>query len=731
MTVTLNSSWQQIASASTGFVGMHTAVIYARIDWQSQDSMKSAVLTKMEIQGSSYSHDQVTSFTLTGSGGWSGDWSASSTTTVVTGGYEQGHDANGYSSPYISGCATFGGTGKGTGTFGATVNLPRITPKSSTVTYTPSQPSINTYPNNSPNITAGQQCYIHCNQTSSDIRHNCYYTIGNKTEYIKYDFQTNTAWTPSTDLCAQFPNFTTGSGTIYLQSYVNGSLIGTKSCNFILALPSGVTPDITINSITEQNSNVSSITTNETIQSLSSKKVTVTASAKWYASISNVWCNGVQLSSIGNNQFQGTLSNMQTGNYSVSVRDSRGYTNSTTRSQNYYNYSYPTLSGSAARNGPTDFNGALTVSGTYSAIKSNTVKMTVTRNGTAQTISPTISDGSISLTQSYTDLDYVATFLFVVTITDSFNQSKTINISLSLGEYALWIGKNSIDTPRINVKSIYGMKTNDASNCRDGSKAWCNYCSITTNAKWHSDSLMIVVNGYIGATAIIRIVPSNVSTTNNWTNMNIYIDVASYYRNFFSYVVNNNELQLWVYNQGWGPITSVVYRSFRNSEYTITGGTQSPTTSNPGTLLTLWALVTTYPIGSVYMSTSSTSPATLFGGSWSNITDRFLVGAGSSYGAGSTGGSSTHVHSTGEHTITTNEMPSHTHWAGRSNQGGGRTDWGLTGGGAHGGNVLLNPGNGSCDTGYSGSNWSHNHGNTGSSSTIPPYYAVYIWVRTA
>lgn len=61
-----------------------------------------------------------------------------------------------------------------------------------------------------------------------------------------------------------------------------------------------------------------------------------------------------------------------------------------------------------------------------------------------------------------------------------------------------------------------------------------------------------------------------------------------------------------------------------------------------------------YPVGSIYMSVNSTSPATLFGGTWTQLKDRFLVGAGNSYAVNSTGGEATH-------TLTVNEMPSHTH----------------------------------------------------------------------
>lgn len=51
-----------------------------------------------------------------------------------------------------------------------------------------------------------------------------------------------------------------------------------------------------------------------------------------------------------------------------------------------------------------------------------------------------------------------------------------------------------------------------------------------------------------------------------------------------------------------------------------------------------------YPIGSIYISVNSTSPSTLFGGEWTQLKDRFLLGAGSTYIAGEKGGTTTHNH---------------------------------------------------------------------------------------
>lgn len=57
-----------------------------------------------------------------------------------------------------------------------------------------------------------------------------------------------------------------------------------------------------------------------------------------------------------------------------------------------------------------------------------------------------------------------------------------------------------------------------------------------------------------------------------------------------------------------------------------------------------------YPVGSIYMSVNNVNPGILFGGTWEQIQDSFLLSAGTTYTAGSTGGSATH-------TLTKNQLP--------------------------------------------------------------------------
>lgn len=73
-----------------------------------------------------------------------------------------------------------------------------------------------------------------------------------------------------------------------------------------------------------------------------------------------------------------------------------------------------------------------------------------------------------------------------------------------------------------------------------------------------------------------------------------------------------------------------------------------------------------YPIGSVYINASdSTNPATLLGfGTWERVgTGRVMIDANSTYAAGSTGGSATHTHTTGDCTLTAAQsgVPAHAH----------------------------------------------------------------------
>lgn len=63
--------------------------------------------------------------------------------------------------------------------------------------------------------------------------------------------------------------------------------------------------------------------------------------------------------------------------------------------------------------------------------------------------------------------------------------------------------------------------------------------------------------------------------------------------------------------------------------------------------------IQSYPVGSIYLSLLSTKPGSLFGGTWEQIKDVFLLAAGNTYAASSTGGSANAVVVEHKHTFAT------------------------------------------------------------------------------
>lgn len=178
-----------------------------------------------------------------------------------------------------------------------------------------------------------------------------------------------------------------------------------------------------------------------------------------------------------------------------------------------------------------------------------------------------------------------------------------------------------------------------------------------------------------------------------------------------------------------------------------------------------------YPVGAIFISVNATNPASFIGGHWEALEQgRVLIGAGSSYKAGSRGGEATHTLSVNEmpwhqHTGTTSSAPSskrHIHGFGKYKWGhnngtfstidpaltfdvyseSGGTGWnGSNNGGWNNKNNKMTQCN--CITTFekeiddTNTNW-HSHsfttsgvGATHAHNNMQPYLVVYMWKRVA
>lgn len=144
-------------------------------------------------------------------------------------------------------------------------------------------------------------------------------------------------------------------------------------------------------------------------------------------------------------------------------------------------------------------------------------------------------------------------------------------------------------------------------------------------------------------------------------------------------------------------------------------------------------LLAAHPVGSIYQTISPENPAVTFGGgTWERIENRFIMGASDTYPAGSTGGSTAHEH---EYKLEfmwlfgalvgypTSAITTYNYKTQSWNDNNKKVNDGQY--------TLANDGFSSTYGEKPGGETYSVTGNTASSSSIPPYYSVYIWRRVA
>ena len=136
-----------------------------------------------------------------------------------------------------------------------------------------------------------------------------------------------------------------------------------------------------------------------------------------------------------------------------------------------------------------------------------------------------------------------------------------------------------------------------------------------------------------------------------------------------------------------------------------------------------------YPVGSIYLSVNDTSPAELFGGTWEQLKDRFLLAAGDTYAAGSTGGEAQHTHKYG---FQFGSYYGSVSMDGDVQSGALQGGTGAPVGAVSAGNASSSV-NSNATTSLMNQTMAHlkSIADTSSASNMPPYLAVYMWKRIA
>ena len=202
--------------------------------------------------------------------------------------------------------------------------------------------------------TIGSAVTININRQSSNFKHTIRYAWGNKSGTIASNVDTSTTWTIPLDFANDIPNSTSGTGTIYVDTYSGSTKTGTQSTTLTASVPESIKPSFAGVTLTDLNTAVRSMLTgNNFLQIISNIQVTFNGASGSYGSS----ITGYKAEIVGKNQAtdsNGGNLGMMNFNGSETIRasvvDSRGrWSDTKDVTINVIEYFAPILSFSALR----------------------------------------------------------------------------------------------------------------------------------------------------------------------------------------------------------------------------------------------------------------------------------------------------------------------------------------------------------------------------------------------
>ena len=317
----------------------------------------------------------------------------------------------------------------------------------------------------------GDTITINTNRKSSSFTHTIKLTFGSYNYTVATGVGASTTLNTAniaSNLYAQIPNATSGTGTISCQTFNGSTSIGTKTCSFTAkAVEANVKPTFSNFAYQDTNSTITAITGNNQylVQGKSSLRVTISSANKatarssatmssYQASISSLSASANYSTSDVNINFSSNAFTAGNQTLAVKATDSRGYSTTVNKTVTVLAYANPVVNASAVRLNNFENQTTLSVTGTYSPLTiSNVAKNAVqsvqyryksqststwgswtTLTGLTQTAA-----GAYSVSDKVLDLDNNQSYDFEVKTTDRIG-STTVSLVVSVGIPIMRIG---------------------------------------------------------------------------------------------------------------------------------------------------------------------------------------------------------------------------------------------------------------------------------------------------
>lgn len=602
------------------------------------------------------------------------------TTTVA-------HNTNGSKTVAISVTGGMSGTSFTSTTLGKNETLNTI-PRASSLTAS--------------NSTLGSAQTLTITRADSSFKHKITYSCGGASGYAAgssttFTTATSVSWTAPDSLHYQNSKGTTLSVTLTLYTYTSdGTHIGTTTKTVTYSIPSSrFAPTIEKLTFTEKTNSSLLSALGAFVKNIST--VTITASStSTYSTVTEAvfMVNGEKYQVAANSMVYGvTIPIKQSGTVSVSftITDARGYTGTISSSFTVLDYTAPNISKLTVRrcnsNGVANDQGAyvqVTFSAAVTALNNkNTATYTLQYKKSTATSYTSVTLSDYANNYAPTDKTYIfaadtgSSYDVQLTVADSHNsatKTTTASTAFTLMHWkadgtGMGIGRISEKSNALQVglagyfeNALYvGEDFVRAKRCVVGNNSssddnpWYKFASVTTsNLNTDLRISFKVTFGYGSATrfAILNayIRTPNANGANATQQLQFESNTGMDTTNFVM-AHNGSTYELWVklsayrfcYFEVLSESTRIAYVDYWTLYDTVSAGSASaPTSGYTQVAATSPYLLNSWPVGSYYMANNSTSPATLFGGTWERIEGRFLYGCAASGTVGATG-----THTTG------------------------------------------------------------------------------------
>lgn len=552
--------------------------------------------------------------------------------------------------------------------------------------------------------TIGSALAITINRSSSGFTHTLRYAWGSKSGTIATNVGTSYSWTIPMDFCNDVPNATSGQGTIYVDTYNGGTKIGEQAVTLIANVPDSVRPTLSSINLSDGNTAAGQLVSGNTfVQIISNIKVAFSGASGAYGST----ITGYRAEIVGRSQATttngGSLGIMNyNGQATVraTVTDSRGRT-STAKDVTItiLEYFAPYLNFSAMRTGETNSTITLTQNAriaplTLAGSQKNTLTLSYrtaeqgsssyTRN-TLAVYNGSTQFNSLVNTQNNLNGTFVSNKSYTVigTLSDKFT---SVEFSVTVGTESVVMSYDK--DGRVGVGKV--VERGKAGSLDVAGDIYAGGKLIQQHALTSGNSVLGYGKSSVNAN-------ETYDTGFYWTSVNV---PGGDWGCLEVYRFSDKEVQQ-IFRQRNGSRSWSRYRHYQTGAWTG------------------WVVVGLdqfYPVGSIYQSTNATNPSTFMGGTWTRFGQgRVLVGVSENETefnvANKVGGSKTH-------TLTVQEMPSHSHRQRVTANNGSpaiRRDHS-----SDGNSSIYDQG---IDTGSTGGGQAHNN--------LQPYITVYMWQRTA